>query len=462
MASGTLKIEDLWPCLQGMVPAVLSTCSRDGTPNITFISQIYYVDGSHIAISHQFFNKTHRNVRENPQACAMVLDPRTLQAYRLQLRFDHSESSGPLFDSMSLQLQAIASHAGMTDVFRLLAADVYAILRLERVEGFTRLPTPPPSELPSRLFVERDLELLRLVAQRLNRSESLADLFDTTLQLLDELLGFHHALILLADERNAKLFAIASRGYPENGVGSEVGFGEGLIGMVARAGRALRLSAIDHSLRYARAAREQAEAVAGAEAVCREIPLPGLPGAASQIAVPLATRGRLIGVLAVESADPLAFMPREDTLLTIVAAQLATGIEQLSRDMEEASPAALVRREPPRETGRSPRTRTFCFFHADDCVFVDGEYLIRNVPGRILWRLLTQHRDQGRSEFTNRELRMDAWLGLPELKDNLESRLILLRKRLEQKCPDVRLVPRGRGRFALETDAAIELSEKEA
>ena len=183
---------------------------------------------------------------------------------------------------------------------------------------------------------------------------------------------------------------------------------------------------------------------------------------ASQIAVPLATRGRLIGVLAVESADPLAFMPREDTLLTIVAAQLATGIEQLSRDMEEASPAALVRREPPRETGRSPRTRTFCFFHADDCVFVDGEYLIRNVPGRILWRLLTQHRDQGRSEFTNRELRMDAWLGLPELKDNLESRLILLRKRLEQKCPDVRLVPRGRGRFALETDAAIELSEKEA
>src|SRR5512147_659870 len=135
MSTASLQLEDLWPCLQGMIPAVLSTCSLDGTPNITFISQVYHVDRTHIAISHQFFNKTHRNVRDNPLACAMMLDPRTLQAYRLQLRFDHSESSGPLFESMSLQLQAIASYSGMTDVFRLRAADVYEVLRIERLDG---------------------------------------------------------------------------------------------------------------------------------------------------------------------------------------------------------------------------------------------------------------------------------------------------------------------------------------
>lgn len=182
--------------------------------------------------------------------------------------------------------------------------------------------------LLSRLFIDQDLVLLRLLAERLNRSELLGELPETALQLLDDWLGFHHAIILLADERNGKLFTIASRGYLENGVGSEVGFGAGLIGMVARARRALRLSAIDHSLRYARTVRDRAEAATGAEAVCREIPLPGLPRAACQIVVPLVTRSRMIGVLAVESTDPLAFMPREDTILTIIAAQLATGIEQ--------------------------------------------------------------------------------------------------------------------------------------
>lgn len=257
MKPGALTIEDLWPCLQGMIPAALSTCSKDGVPNVTYVSQVYYVDGGHVALSHQFFNKTHRNVREHPYACAMMLDPRTLQAYRLQLRFDHSETAGPLFESMSLQLQAIASHSGMTNVFRLLAGDVYAVMSLERVEGFTSLPTPPPSELPSRLFVAEDLERLRLISECLNGCDTLGELLETALQLLDERLGFRHTIMLLADESNATLTAIASRGYPENGAGSEIGFGDGLIGMVARSQRALHLSAIDHRLRYARAVREQ-------------------------------------------------------------------------------------------------------------------------------------------------------------------------------------------------------------
>lgn len=462
MKPTSLKLDDLWACFQGIVPAALSTCAADGTPNITFVSQVYYVDDKRVAISFQFFNKTHRNVRENPFACAVVLDPRTLHAYRFRLRFDHSESTGPLFESMSLQLQAVASYSGMTEVFRLRAADVYEVLSVERLEGFTRLPVSPPSERSSRLFVDSGLVSLRLIAERLNKTQLLDEALQTSLQLLDEQFGFQYSMILLADEPNAKLLTIASHGYAENGVGSEVGMGDGLIGMVARARRTLYLSAMDHSLRYARAVRDRAEALGKTEAIAREIPLPGLPDAASQIAVPLVTRSRLVGVLAVESKDPLAFLPRENTLLTTIGAYLATAIEQLtSRDQDDVTTGQVAGVQPAPASRAASRHR-FVFFQKDDCIFVDGDYLIRNVPARILWRVLKQFRDEGRVEFTNRELRMDGWLGLPELKDNLETRLILLRRRLEQKCSDLRLVQRGRGRFALEVDAAIELCEKES
>lgn len=462
MTAPPLHLDDLWPCLQGIIPATIGTCSSDGTPNISYISQVHYVDASHVAISFQFFNKTHKNIAEHPFACVLVMDPRTLHAYRLYLRYVRSDFAGPLFEAMALQLQAVASHAGMTDVFRLRAADVYEVLRIEPVKGFTRLPVPPTSDRPAALFVDRHLELLRVIVDRLIRAEHLGDLLETALKLLDECFGFRHSLILLTDERNRKLLTIASRGYPENGAGSEVGFGEGLIGTVARAERGLRLSGLDHTLRYARAVRDRIEATAGPEAVDREIPLPGLPGASTQIAVPLLARGRCLGVLAVESPESLTLLAREETILAIVAGQLALGIDQLGRDVEDAGPVEPGRPRPARTPVPSVPSRSFCFFHADDCVFVDGEYLIRNVPGRILWRILRQFRDEGRTDFSNRALRMDPWLGLPELKDNFESRLILLRKRLEQKCPEVRLVQRGRGRFALEADVAIELSEKPA
>ena len=51
----------------------------------------------------------------------------------LQLEFQHSETEGPVFDAMDMQIEAIASTTGMSGIFKLRAADIYRVLSVERV-----------------------------------------------------------------------------------------------------------------------------------------------------------------------------------------------------------------------------------------------------------------------------------------------------------------------------------------
>ena len=84
------------PAMQGMFPSWITSCSKEGEPNTTVISQIWYVDENHVALSFQFFNKTKKNISVNPFAYATITDPSNMKQYNLELQFDHSETEGEL------------------------------------------------------------------------------------------------------------------------------------------------------------------------------------------------------------------------------------------------------------------------------------------------------------------------------------------------------------------------------
>jgi hypothetical protein len=463
-----LRLGRLSRCFQGIVPCVITTASADGTPNITYISQVHYIDDQHIALSRQFFNKTQKNLAENPFASVQVHDALTFETYRLQVRFLRSETSGPVFAAMSARIEAIATHTGMRGVFKLIGADVCEVLSLEKIEDFLQ----PNGNAPARLSVELDrgpiteLRGLQVVSDRINRASDMEQLLSSALEALDDLFGLEHSMVLHPDETGQRLVAIASRGYGSSGIGAEVKLGEGLIGTVAARRMPLLLTDLENNLRYGRTVRGQVELEAGSGGLSAEIPLPGLPDARSQLALPMLVEDELLGVLAFESHDPLCFQLWHETFLQVLANQIAIGLDRL-REQEEDEAPVPVRADTPRRPqlrandAIASKKHTFMFYRNDDCVFVDGEYLVRNVPGKILWKILNEHAGKARTQFTNRELRLDPTLGLPPVKDNLESRLILLRKRLDEKCPDVRLVPTQRGRFALELACPVELVERD-
>ena len=124
--------DEILPAMQGVIPSHVVTCSAGGEPNASVISQVYYVDSEHVALSHQFFNKTMRNVRENRYALVYVSHPETFVTWDLELEYDHSETEGPIFDKMDMQIEAIASMTGMKGIFKLRSADIFRVLSVTK------------------------------------------------------------------------------------------------------------------------------------------------------------------------------------------------------------------------------------------------------------------------------------------------------------------------------------------
>jgi len=441
----TLTVDAIRPALDGAIPGAIATCDPDGTPNVSYISQVEYVDSEHVALSFQFFNKTRRNVLANPQATVGVVHPLTGANYSLEVDYLRTETSGPLFERMKARLAGIASHEGMSGVFRLQGSDVYRVRSIVELPG-TYLPPPPP-----RCNL---LAASRKCSERIAACTHLDELLDTVLASLESLFAIQHSMILLLDEPGKRLYTVASRGYDASGVGSEIALGDGVIGVAAREGSPIRICFMAPEYLYHRAMRKATAGTEFASKLETEIPFAGLEEPHSQLAVPVKALQRVIGVLYVESSEDLHFSYDDEDALVAVAGQLGIAIHVLQAASEAADEPPARAQEPSVAQGPPLVVR---HFGENDSVFLDDDYLIKGVAGAILWTLVRDFVHVNRSDFSNRELRLDQRIRLPDVSDNLEARLILLERRLTERGAALRIVKTGRGRFRLTAQRPLQL-----
>jgi adenylate cyclase len=444
-------LDDIARCFEGAVPAVVATASADGTPNVTYLSRVRAVDRERVALSNQFFSKTSRNLTENPRASLLLVDPTTFREFRLALLYERTDRRGPVFERLREDVDITAALQGMQDVFKLRAADVYRVLEIEEVH-----PTGRGADAAEGSGGDPDLGALAGLAARIGRCPDLDTVVDATLLGLAEL-GYEHSVLLLVDESGEQLYTLGSHGYDAGGVGSEVRLGDGVIGTAAARCHAIRLGNVAQLARYSRSVRRSFEEE-GTLGPGADIALPGLPDAQSQVAVPAMALGELVGVLAVESRRPVAFGPGDEARLALVASIVAATVQAGRTGEIPLASAPAPSASSPEGVAAPAQVR---FFAADGSTFVDGDYLIRGVAGRLLCSLLEQYQRDGRVDFTNREVRLDPALELPDFKDNFESRLILLKRRLDERGAPIRIERSGRGRFRLVLDGPVVLERRE-
>ena len=104
-----------------------------------------------------------------------------------------------------------------------------------------------------------EIRIIQQVSSEINATLDLGAILEITLKAMDAAPGFNHGMILLADVAGEKLVLAASRGYEDAGIGAEVGVGQGIIGVVAKRRRIMRMGNIQAQLTYLTAVPSQVE-----------------------------------------------------------------------------------------------------------------------------------------------------------------------------------------------------------
>lgn len=440
----SIRLDQLQACFEGVIPALIATTAADGTPNVSYLSHVAMVDADHIALTNQFFGKTAENLRAHPHASVLVVDGHAGLQYMMQVELTQTLTAGAQFDRLAARVLASGARVGLAGVMRLRSVDVFRVKAIGTVTPTGAVERRVASGVPATLAaVQRVIEAMAL-------QTDVDGLVDATLAGLDTELGMGHTLFMVLEEGRGQLSAIGSRGYAHAGIGSDVALGEGVIGAAAQSRLPVRINDLSRTGRFSAAVAGSASE----ENTSRRIALPGLADPLSQMAVPIPVHGAVYGVLFAECKTRLAFSADHEVALAIIARQAGAGlalIDSLAFDDTSAEAAPPV-------CAHSAALVEVMYYVYDDSVFINGSYVIKGIAGRLLHYMLEQYLLKGREEFSNREIRLENHLRLPALKDNLETRLLLLRRRLDERGFPMRIERLGRGRIRLQLKGDLSLS----
>lgn len=151
---------------------------------------------------------------------------------------------------------------------------------------------------------ERLLDALIEIGQELASTTDLEELLDSVLRVARDVFRFENAIIRLLDEDGLHLVTAAAFGYTEEAM-APILIGQGVMGRTAEVQKPILIEDV------------------------RQLPdyVPGIPGARCELAVPLISKKKLVGVLNVESPRLGAFSSGDIEPLMILGRQAAIAIE---------------------------------------------------------------------------------------------------------------------------------------
>ena len=193
------------------------------------------------------------------------------------------------------------------------------------------------TELNSALEIPAEaLAVLAEISHEIKSTLNLDEVLARSAQQIKRLIDFEIFAVLLPTENTNELYIRFAIGHRLEVVENwRIPIGDGIIGAAAATGQPIRVGDVSRDPRYLAAVDE----------------------VRSELAVPLLVRGRVIGVMDIESRQLDYFTPGQQSILNLVASRIGTAIEnaRLYENAQKQAQTLLLLNEIGREAGATLR-----------------------------------------------------------------------------------------------------------